>query len=131
MLGFNIKIEDTTKNVAKAVDRASFRNVGHAAASVRKTAAASIEKSAGPSQPGRPPHTKKGRLKRAIRFHVDKQKQEAIVGPQASMVGEVGEALEFGKEFRGDQYEERPFMGPARDANTDRFGNSFKGSIGE
>lgn len=131
MIGFTVKTEDTTKRVADAAERAAFRNVGHAAAAIRKTAAESIIVDEGPSAEGTPPHTRRRQLNRAIRFDHDRKAQSAVVGPRASIVGEAGAAHEFGESFHGQMFEERPFMGPALDENQDRFADSWAGAIGE
>lgn len=144
MIGLEIKIEDTTPRVEAAAERAVFRNVGHAAATIRNEAIESIEPATGPSAPGTPPHThtsgvtqkgkvRRGELPRAIVFDQDRDAQSAIIGPRYSVVGESGAAHEgtLGGEYKGDEYPERPFMGPALDNNNDRFASSFAGSIGE
>ena len=143
MIGFSFQIEsDNTKRVADATEKASFRNLGHAASAIRKTAVESIEPGEGPSPPGHPPHThtqsvtkkgktKKGHLPRAIVFHHDRKLQEAVIGPRFSVVGLAGWAHEFGETFRGDDYPERPFMGPALEENIPRFASGMAGSIGE
>lgn len=131
MLGFQISTEDRFSEVKKAADSATFRNLGHGSAAIRRTAGESIAVAEGPSQPGTPPHTRRRQLKRAIRFDVDRQKQESVIGPIASLVGEAGAAHEFGGEFRGEEYDERAFMGPALEANEPRFAEEWQGSIGE
>ena len=112
MFAVQVKVEDTTKRVADAAEKAAFRNFGHAAASIRKDAIASIEKAphGQASEPGTPPHTRRGQLPRAIRY--DATKDGAIVGPVASLVGESGAAHEFGGTYKGQDYPERPFMEP-------------------
>ena len=131
MISLAVQIVDQVSRVQKAADTAGYRNLGHAAASLRKTAVASIERSDEPSDPGEPPHTRRGQLPRAIRFDVDRTKQEAVIGPRASVVGEAGAAHEFGEEFRGTDYDERPYMGPALDVSLDRFASDWAGSIGD
>ena len=64
-----------------------------------------------------------------MRFAVDKQ--GGVIGPTASVAGQVGGAHEFGGQFRGDQYPERPFMFPALERALPRFAGQWKGSIGE
>lgn len=132
MFGMSVKLEDLTRNVVKATDRAAFRNFSHAAARISKDVKASIEKDDDPSEPGEPPHTR-GRgghnLRGAIRF--DATKEDAVIGPLASYVGQAGAAHEFGGEFRGQTFPARPFMEPALLANLDRFANEWEGSIGE
>jgi hypothetical protein len=126
------QIDDHTKRVSDAAKKASFERLGHGAASIAKTAKASIEKSKEPSAVGSPPHTR-GRgghnLKGAIRF--DANNIDAVIGPIASFIGQAGEAHEFGGDFKGEQFPERPFMGPALEASVDRFAAGWAGSIGE
>ncbi len=143
MIGLEFKLErDTTKRVTDAADKATFKNLGHAASSIRKSAIESIKPEEGPSAPGTPPHTHtqrvtkrgkvaKGHLPRAIVYDVDKARQEAVIGPRASVGGECGAAPELGEEFHGDDYPERPFMGPALEANAPRLADEYAGSIGE
>jgi hypothetical protein len=142
MIGLSVQTEDNTKRVADAAEKATFRNVGHAAAAIRNDAIESILPSDEPSAPGSPPHTRsagigkngkvrRGVLQKAIVFHQDFAAQMAIVGPRFSVAGESGEAHEFGGEFRGQDYPERSFMGTALDRKRARFASSFEGSIGE
>src|SRR6185369_9630139 len=104
MFALQVKVEDTTKRVEDAAEKAAFRNFGHAAASIRKDAQSTIEKSESASAPGTPPHTRRGLLKRAIRFDADRRR--AVIGPVASLVGESGAAHEFGGEYKGEDYPE-------------------------
>lgn len=131
MIALSIKTEDTTKRVADAAERASFRNVGQAAGAIFRTARAKIETDDQPSAPGEPPHTRQRLLPRAIRFDHDRKAQSAVVGPRASVVGEAGAAHELGEVFQGQDFDERPYMGPALEENQDRFASSFESSIGE
>jgi phage gpG-like protein len=141
MIGFDFKFALNFGRLLKEVKQAGFRNLNHAAARIRKDAVESIQPGDGPSAPGTPPHThtqrltrkgktRAGQLPRSIVFHVDKAKEEAVIGPRYSMVGEAGAAHEFGGQFRGDNYPERPFMGPALDKNLDNFASDWAGSIG-
>lgn len=131
---FTVKATTTNdmQRVAKAAERAQFRNLGHAAARISKDAKASIVTDQDPSAPGTPPHTKAAaghNLRGAIRY--DSNKEDAVIGPLASFVGEAGRAHEKGEEFRGQDYPERPFMLPALEKNLDRFAADWKGSITE
>ena len=129
MFDVNVKIEDNTKRLEQAAEKAAYRSFGHAAASIRKEASASIKRSKEPSEPGEPPHTRKGNLRRALRFHRDKW--GAVIGPRHSIVGESGSAHEFGEEYKGADFPERPFMLPALMKNIDRLAADWAGSIGE
>jgi hypothetical protein len=131
MIGLKVTSQLSPAPVIKAADKAAFRNMGHAGARIRKDAQESIVVSPEPSLPGTPPHTRKRQLPRAIRFDYDKREQSAVIGPRFSVVGEAGEAHEFGGEFRGDTFDERPYMLPALERNIPRFAQDWEGSIGE
>lgn len=123
------KFVDHTKRVREAAEKAARRAFAKAAFRIFRDAQSSIERSATASAPGTPPHTRRGQLKRAIRYNATKD--GAVIGPLASMVGEAGAAHEFGGGYRGQDYPERPFMGPALDRELDNFAGEFAGSIGQ
>ena len=123
-----VKTVDKTIRVKKAADDAVFRNLFHAAAKIRKEMAASIQTAPGPSLPGEPPHThRRALLRRAMRFAVDKKAEDAVIGPRASIVGQVGQRLEFGDEF----IDPRPFATPVLLANVPKLADDWAGTIGE
>lgn len=115
--------------IEKAANKGAYRNFGHAAASIRKDAIASIETSPESSPAGSPPHTRRRQLPNAIRYDADAE--GAVIGPVFSVVGTAGEAHEIGGSYRGQIFPERPFMGPALNRNLDRFASGWAGSIGE
>jgi hypothetical protein len=142
VIAIAVQIADHFDRIQPAVERASYQNLAHAAASIRKDAIASIEEKEGPSLPGTPPHThtakttrtgkrRLGHLPRAIVFHNDRQAKSAVVGPRQSVVGTAGQAHEFGGEYKEETFPERPFMNPAMTRNIDRFAADWQGSIGE
>ena len=132
MFRLTVQIEDNTRRVSGAAERATFRNLGHAAARISKDVKASLVTADGASPEGSPPHTHQGAyLRRAIRYDHDRKAQSALIGPLASSVGEAGAAHEFGQEFHGQDYPERSFMAPALQANEDRFAQEWQGAIGE
>ncbi len=125
------RYEDRSGNVVKAAKKAAFRNFGHAAASIRKTASRKIKKRKGAAKPGSPPHThKRIFLRRALRFAVFRDGTGAVIGPRHSLVGRSARAHEFGGDYEGAVYPARPFMGPSLEENLNRFANEWKGSIG-
>jgi hypothetical protein len=140
MIGLTVNIIDEFKRVENAAAAATFKNLNHAAATIRKTAIESIESAEGPSPPGSPPHThttsktksgktRAGVLPRSIAYDVNQD--SAVIGPRFSVVGEAGAAMEHGGEFRGDDYDARPFMFPALESNESRFAEEWQGAIGE
>lgn len=148
MFGLDFKFENNMQAVRKAADRAVVRNLKITAFAIRKTSIESIQ-AAPPgqaSQPGTPVNTRArgviksgknkgkkrlGQVQRAITYDVDANAMNAVIGPRASVVGESMKAHEFGEEFKGERFSQRPTMGPALDKNTSLFANSFQGSIGQ
>lgn len=124
-----IKFIDRTRRVQEAADRAARRAFAKAAFRIFRDAQSTIQRSDEPSAPGEPPHTRRGQLRRSIRYHATKD--GAVVGPLGSMVGEAGAAHEFGGEHKGQTYPERPFMKPALDRELTNFAGEFRGSISE
>lgn len=131
MIGLNATMTTNVPAVQKAVDRAAFKNMGHAGARIRKDAQESIDVSPDPSPKGTPPHTRRKQLPRAIVFDYAKREQSAVIGPRFSVVADAGAAHEFGEEFRGDDFDERPYMFPALEKNLPRFAQDWAGAVGE
>lgn len=157
MIDIKVKFESDAKPVVDAADKAIDRALQRTSYVISQDAKSTIERktkvpgqrSVGrggknkrrrwdASRPGDPPLTRgqPGKnIKGAIRYKVDKEADTSVIGPDASIVGDVGIQLEFGKDrpsVPGDQVmEPRPFMGPAFDRNDELFGNTFEGSIGE
>lgn len=127
MLKIGATIQSQQDSVLNAVKSRSRDAMAHLAAKVRLAAQSSITTSEEPSPPGSPPHTRQGQLRRAIVFDVGES--DAIVGPRASIVGPIGELMEFGGEFFGRDYEDRPFMGPALEEAIDDFAGQWSGSL--
>lgn len=132
MIGFNAKSSFSAAPIQAAANKASFENIRHASFSLAKDAKSTIDKSDSPSEPGETPHTKgkKGHnLKGAIFTSV--QKDSGLIGPRASFVGDAGALHEFGERREGEDFDERPFMGPALDRAIPRFAQDWAGSIGQ
>lgn len=130
MIGADTKVTTNPSAVTKAVEKAAFKNFGHAAARIRKDAQALLIKAEGPSAPGAPPHTHARQfLKNAITFDNDKQANDAVIGPRFSRVGTSAKAHEMGGEYKGAEFPERKFMLPALEQNLDRFAGDWAGSV--
>lgn len=146
MIDIRFSFEDTTTRVVDDAQRASERNIRKAAFQVFSIAQQSINPApkGEASPPGTPPNTRiriarsgknkgkrlSGQLERAIVYNFDRMSGSAVIGPRASFVGQSAAAHEFGGTFKGQDYPERPFMGPALDKTIPVFGNSFSSSIG-
>lgn len=117
------------ERIEKAAEGATYRNLGHAAASIRKDVISTIQPGVRPSPPGTPPHTKTKQLPRAIVYSVEGS--SAVVGPRASFVGQSGEGHEFGGKYKDRTLPERAFMWPGLQRGAPRFASDWEGSIGE
>jgi hypothetical protein len=131
VFGFTTKTESQVEKVDKAAERSIYKNIRNAAFSIRKSIRESIKKSPDPSAPGQPVATRgrRGNVKNSIFVAADDD--NAIIGPRYSFVGDAMEAHEFGKSRGVHKYDARPTSGPGLTRNTDRFADSFAGSIGE
>lgn len=120
------KIQLQLERIVKAAEKArsgNLRSVGYLVATAAKRL---IQKSATASQPGQPPASRKGLLRRAIRYELAADKQSVVIGPAYTIVGTAGEAHEFGGRYRGATYPERPFMGPALQEVLPLIGPGYK-----
>lgn len=113
MIRVSVAIRVQPKKVLDRVRQANFKNLAHAGASIRLVARRSIRKRKKASPEGSPPNTRKGQLRRAIAYRVEKQRGAVVIGPDASIVGTAGKAHEFGGRYRRETFPKRPFMGPA------------------
>ena len=129
MIGAKVRIRDRMERVKRKAKDATFRSLGHAGAAIRLTARRSIRKRKTASEPGQPPHTRKGQLKRAIVYAVERQQDRVVIGPEHAVVGPSAMAHEFGGRFRGDRFDRRPFMGPALMKVKDRLPRKWAGSV--
>ena len=107
----------------------SIRSLEHAGAALRLTARRSIRRSRKASPPGQPPHTRRGQLKRALRYAVEKERERVLIGPTYTVVGRSAAAHEFGGRYKRQVYPKRPLMGPALMKMKDRLPRMWAGSI--
>ena len=112
-----------SKKVLSAVDRGTRKVLSRFGAFVRTTARHSIRKRKAVSQPGEPPSSHAGHLKRLIFFGFDVERRSVVIGPTPFRgPAEVPALLEYGGTARRKDrsgrnvtatYRPRPFMGPA------------------
>lgn len=119
------------EKIQAATNRAVYNNIRQAAFSIRKYIRESIKESNEPGRPGKPVTTRKraGNVRDSI--WVAAEQYSAIIGPRYSFVADTMQTHEFGGTRYGRRYPARPTSGPALEANADRFGGLFRGSIGE
>ena len=129
MIGATVDALFDPKPIKEAAEKASYKSIGHALASIRKAAIESIVKSGKPSTPGTPIHTKRGFAKRAIRYERE-DKWGGVVGFDYLKIGEAMSVHEHGGRRKQQIYPKRPTMLPALLSNLDRFDKSWRYSIG-
>ena len=108
----SVRLEFDDKTVLGAVKNGNNKALTRVGAYVRKAARHAVSRSKTASDPGMPPHTRRGLLKRSILFGVDRQRQAVVIGPAYQFIGVAMTAHEFGGKFRGRKYPKRPLMGP-------------------
>jgi len=96
MIGVRVKTKFAGERVVAKTRKASIKNLRQAGAYVRGIARKSIKVSPKSGAPGKPPRSRKGRLKNAILFDVEKNKQQVVIGPTATEVGRIGGTHERG-----------------------------------
>jgi phage gpG-like protein len=130
MIGMRSRSRFDMEGVRRRADQGSFRSLAHAAAAIRLTARRSIRRSKSCSAPGTPPHTRRGLLRGAIVYGVEKYRDSAVIGPTYERVGTSAMAHEFGGRYRKERYPKRPFMGPALEKLTPRLPGFWAHSVG-
>jgi len=129
MISLQSKAAFNARKVRRRAKSANIRSLGHAGAAIRLAARRSIRKSSKASRPGSPPHTRKGRLRGAILYAVEREKDRVVIGPRYTVAGPSGMAHEFGGRFRRQVYPRRAFMGPALEKVRDRLPRMWAGSV--
>jgi len=132
VIGAKAKIKFDARKIANAAKRGNITSVGHAAAAIRLRAWYSIRKSPKKSRVGMPPNSRKGRLRKALKYAVSKLPSGgvgAVIGPDIKVAGTSGKAHEFGGKYKRERFDRRPFMGPALDYVKPRMSAFWKNSI--
>ena len=141
MIRFEIKqlFFDSPK-VVRAVDATTRRVLSKFGAFVRRTARSSIRKRKRISEPGSPPSSHTGLLKKFIFFGYDPAKRSVVIGPERLSQEGRGEAphlLEYGGtgtverkgKRRRAKVRARPFMGPAFEKEEPKLAAMWRDSI--
>ena len=124
--------------IKEALDAGTKRALSRFGAFVRQRSRTSIRKRKGVSEPGGPPHSHEGSLRRLILFAYDPVSKSVVVGPVPFVAGEAPRLLEYGGtvartsksgERRTLVYRPRPFMNPAFKAELPKAPLLFKSMI--
>jgi len=132
------------QKITARMDNLTTKALKRAGAFVQRTARRSMRKGGKVSQPGQPPKSREGQLKRFLFFVVDRQAESVVIGPvklsgaeDAPAVLEHGGITDRTLTSRGQgrrtvaaDYEPRPFMAPALQKETanlpELWANAFK-----
>ena len=153
MIAAQTRFEKRLERLEKAAERAKQGSLSSAAFLVRDAAIQSIKISKRvrgyfwktnkkgervratyyePAPPGQPiiGHRKgKGFFRRGIKYAVDRQAQDAVVGFSHDIFAETMSIHEHGLPLDGKPYDKRPTMQPALERNVDKFHRDWKASI--
>lgn len=94
-----VRVVDNTSEVKRAFRRAAFKNLSHAAAGLRLAAQRLIRTRKASSDPGTPPNTRQGALRRSILFAVEND-STAVIGPSVNLISDVARVHEHGGQQR-------------------------------
>ena len=111
------------------IARASREFLKRAGAYVRTVARRKVQTSPRPSQPGQPPHSRRGLLKRGLLFGLESDGKAVLVGPGFRFVGESMAAHEFGGKYRRERYPKRPLMGPSLKESAPHLAKMWNGAV--
>ena len=95
-ISFRTRWSFNAKRVRKKAEDGSFKSLGRAAAWTRGVAKKSIKVSPTSSLPGSPPHSRRGQIKRSMRYAVERARASAVIGTTRSVMGRIGHTHEFG-----------------------------------
>ena len=109
----NHEVEFDADGLVARAAKASVDVLRRMGAYIHRAAQSKVRQSRSPSQPGEPPHTRRGALKRGILFGVDRRTKSVVVGPSIRFVGTSMQAHEFGGGYKRERYPKRPLMGPS------------------
>lgn len=91
MIGISCKTTNRFNSLERKLQQANFKNLGHAAATLRTIVRNSIKTRKKTSKPGQPPSGPTRQLKNSILYDVDRPRQRAIIGP-IKLSGKTGRA---------------------------------------
>lgn len=140
MLTIRESFFDSAK-VQKQMDAATRRGFQTIGRETRKAARASLKVSNKPSEPGQPPHIRKGSPLRALMLYsYESTTKSVVIGPAALGAANTPPVLEFGgtvkpkrnrrgRPRRPSKIKPRPYMGPALELTQTKIPDVFDGIL--
>ena len=147
MIGYHVNTAKgfffDSARVVKATSRAERKVLSRFGAFVRRGARSSIRKRKAVSEPGQPPSSHTGLLKKFIFFAYEPSKQSVIIGPARlnKTTGDALPALEYGgrtkivarrrrqRRVRTVNIQARPFMGPVFEKEKTKLPDLWRASV--
>lgn len=124
-----VRIELDERRVIAVVERGNFTALRRVGAYVRKAARNRVSLSPRASLPGTPPNTRRGLLKNALLFGVEKDSMTVVIGPAQTLVGTSMWAHEFGGRYKKQRYPKRPLMGPVLEATESKLPKLWENAV--
>ena len=123
------RIEFDERRILACVRSGNNTALRRAGAYNRKAARNRVSTSERSSAPGSPPHSRRGLLKSAILFGVEKRASTAVIGPAETVIGTAMKAHEFGGTYRKRRYPKRPLMGPTLERTASKLPALWENSV--
>lgn len=123
------RVEFDKRLILVKVQHANLTGLRRSGAYIRKSARNKVSQSTRASSPGSAPNTRRGLLKTALLFGVEKQKQSVVVGPAESIIGTSMYAHEFGGRYKKQRYPKRALMGPTLTATVSKLPKLWEKSV--
>lgn len=128
-MNVSVSVEFNEKRLLVLTRKGSIAALRRAGAYLRGAAQRAVVISSQPALPGKPAHSRQGRLKRSILFAVERQRMAVLVGPAFSIMGRSMTAHEYGGTFRGREYPKRPLMGPTLRSTTPQLAAFWRDTV--
>jgi len=123
------EVEFDAGGLVARVAKASVDVLRRMGAYVRKVAQSKVRTSPDAAPPGSPPHSRRGLLRKAILFGVEKDGPTVFVGPSFRLVGTSASAHEFGGSYKKERYPARPLMGPSLEESIPRLAAMWRDAV--
>lgn len=120
------RIQLRLERIVKAAERSRRGNLNAVGYLISTIAKGLIKRGRQKSLPGQPPTTRRGLIRRAIRYEVAADRKSVVIGPASSLAGTAGQPHEHGGRYRGGRFPQRPFMGPALQEAIPLIGPKYK-----
>ncbi len=124
-----VRIDFDERRILISTQKVNLTGLRRSGAYIRKAARNKVSQSKVSAPPGSPPHTRRGLLKNALLFGVEKSRLSVVVGPAESLIGTAMYAHEFGGRYKKQRYPKRPLMVPTLKATRSQLPKLWENSV--